>query len=618
MKQMINMKWHFPKLDHGESEGYNDPLLQYFEGDYAANVAREVIQNSIDARADQGAPVLVIFEKISMPTKNLPGLGELEQRLSVCLKKAKKEKKELAGVYFEKALRAVKGKTISVLRASDFNTTGLTGSDEDPNGKWHKLVKAVGDNEMTGAGGGSFGIGKGAPFAASILRTVYYSTFNSEEQCIFQGKTRLLSHEWKGQDCRGVGFFGIDGYKSVREPAVFPAAFKRDKHGTDINILGYNAGEDWMSELAKSILDNFWMAVYAADLEAVIRDGDKEILINKATLHDRLEEFSNDNGLIYYRTVISPTKVVKESLPLLGACSLYIRIEDRFPKDIALMRKPKMVVRKRGFRALQDAYAGVFVCDDDNGNLLLRGMEPPEHNEWEEKRDKKNGKQAWTEIKEWIVKALKELAENEGGDPEDIPGLEDLLPYDEDTERTSESKFKSSDSGKASAEETGSEVGAEREEVEDEIEDYIRKSSSLRNATGLEKGTGGRRGGKGGGDGRGTGGEESGFGLSRINTSAIRFRTIYAGNKSGSAEYRLILDPLSDQEGALNIVAIGEDAAVYAMPLAFAQPWAGKGLYKTRGSFISNLKLKKGEQLKIKIGLKSKSRYALGIESYEG
>src|SRR3989344_1176640 len=212
-----DMRWHFPKLDHGEAEGYNDPLLQYFEGDYAANVAREVIQNSVDARTEQETPVLVVFERIDMPAKSIPGLGELEQRLAVCLKKAKKEKRQKAEEHFEKALKAIRGKSISVLKASDFNTTGLTGGDNDPNGKWHKLVKAVGDNEMTGAGGGSFGIGKGAPFAASLLRTVYYSTLNEQGQSIFQGKTRLLSHEWKGEDCRGVGFFGVEGYKSARD-----------------------------------------------------------------------------------------------------------------------------------------------------------------------------------------------------------------------------------------------------------------------------------------------------------------------------------------------------------------------------------------------------------------
>jgi hypothetical protein len=219
----------------------------------------------------------------------------------------------------------------------------------------------------------------------------------------------------------------------------------------------------------------------------------------------------------------------------------------------------------------------------------------------------------------WVREILKEIATEEGGDPENIPGLDEFLPYDEESERLSESKNKSKHSGQSTKDETPSEVGAERDEMEDEIEDYIRKPSSQRNDGG--NGPGGRRGSGAGGSGTGGsgGGDISGKGLSRINTSALKFRIIYGGAKGGHSEYCLILDPLSDQEGALGIVAIGEDTAVYPVSLSSAALWdSKKGSYKTKGSFIADLKLKKGEKLKIRIGLKSNSRYALGVENYEG
>ena len=613
------LRWHFPVLDHGETEGYNDPLLQYFEGDYGKYVAREVIQNSIDARNNQEVPVSVKFEKIMMAPKDVPGLAELSKRLEACYEKAKEKKKPKAELHFKKALEVIRERNIAVLRASDFNTSGLTGQDDDEQGRWHRLVKAVGENEMTGVGGGSFGIGKGAPFAASLLRAVYYSTLNEQGEHIFQGKTRILSHVWRGKDFRGVGFFGVDGYNSVRDPQTIPHNFLRSEQGTDVTIIGYNSGDDWMADLAKSVLDNFWMAVHVGDLEVSIAEGESQISINKGTLHEQLERFSPDEGLIYYRTVISPTKLSQQSLPLLGKCYLYIKQDETFPKNIALMRKPKMVVRKRSFK-FQDPYAGVFICDDDKGNILLRGLEPPEHNDWDEKRDKENGKAAWDEVGGWIRDTLKEMATEEGGDPENIPGLDEFLPYDEESERLSESKSKSRKSGEATRDETPSEVGAEREEIEDEIEDYIRKPSSRQNEGGAGPGLARTAHGSGGqGQGGAGGGNTPDSGMSRINTSAVNFRIIYGGNKDGRSEYCLILDPLGDQEGALGIVAVGEDAAVYPVALSSAVPWDGKKQkYSTRGSFITDLKLKQGEKLKIRIGLRSNAKYALGIENYEG
>ncbi len=613
-KKREDLVWHFPALDNGEAEGYNDPLLQYFEGDYGKYVAREVIQNSIDARYNPGAPVKVLFEKVNFKPRDVPGMSELLKHLEVCWKKAKKENKEKAEIHFRKALDAAKSASISVLRASDFNTYGLTGEDNESAGRWHRLVRAIGENEMAGVGGGSFGIGKGAPFAASLFRAVYYSTLNDKGKHIFQGKTRLLSHTWNSKEHRGVGFYGIDGYKSVRNPDEIPQHFLRKEQGTDINIIGYNAGEDWVNELAKSILDNFWMAIYEGDLIVSIQDGRKEILIDKATLYDKLQEFSPDEGLIYYRCIVSPDKIEKASLPILGNCRLYIKQDDGFPRDVAFMRKAKMVVKKKQFRALQDAYAGVFICDDDSGNILLRNLEPPEHNDWDEKRSKENGKRILNEVHEWVKGVLKELAAQEAGNPEDIPGLDELLPYDESSDHIGGKPNKAGDDLGSISEETPNEVSAEREEQDDLIEDFIRKPSSLNPGKGAALGS---LKGSGGSGGAGKEGEEDAPGLLRINTLTIKFRTIYAGAKKDNAEYCLLIDPLADQEGAINIVAVGEDATVYPVALAYAEPWQGKGKYSARGSFIKGISLKKGSKVKIRVGLKSKAKYALSIESYE-
>ena len=70
-----------------------------------------------------------------------------------------------------------------VLRISDFNTSGLLGSREEINTDWTNLTKSSGASDKKGTAGGSYGIGKYAPFACSDYATVFYSTYdiNNEE-----------------------------------------------------------------------------------------------------------------------------------------------------------------------------------------------------------------------------------------------------------------------------------------------------------------------------------------------------------------------------------------------------------------------------------------------------
>lgn len=615
-----NLEWHFPELQHADSEGMNDPLLQYFGGDHNWYIAREVIQNSVDARVDADKPVMVRFEKLTLAKKDVPGLPELKGHLQVCLKQAKQEQNARAESFYSDAVEAASEDKIVVLRASDFNTTGLTGADGEKKGRWHKLVKAVGENQYDGVGGGSYGIGKGAPFVASRMHAVYYSTLNADGEVIFQGKSRLLSHEFDGVEYRGVGSFGVRGYGSVRDSKLIPAAFLRKEQGTDISILAYGESLVWMDELAKSVLENFWMSIHSGMLEVVLAQGLKEIAINRATLKSLLEKHCKDGALMYYKTVVDPTRFREKPLPVLGTCQLYVRIEEKFPRKLLYMRSPRMAVNDWRFpKSLQEPYAAVFICDNPEGNAMLRSLEPPEHDAWEPARAP-NGKEMLDEIRDWVKSELVALAEEESGDPEEIPELEKFLPYDEDYEKMSEaSKGNALPSEGVSLDESALEIGAEREEREDAIEEFVSKPFSKKEVGSTGQNQRKHKGGSGGGkEGTGTGNEEGHEGLARVNTSSVRFRIFYVGRGKQGSEYCAILEPLSDQEGAINVVALGDDSAVYQVPVAYAKDWDGKQKeYEHKGSLVEGLKLKKGKPVRIRIGTKSPSRYALGIENHE-
>ena len=74
---MTKLTWHFPTTDGGEEDGINDPGIETFEGNHERFVARESIQNSIDARKDKKQPARVHFERCDIPLAEIPGLDEL-------------------------------------------------------------------------------------------------------------------------------------------------------------------------------------------------------------------------------------------------------------------------------------------------------------------------------------------------------------------------------------------------------------------------------------------------------------------------------------------------------------------------------------------------------------
>ena len=613
--EKTNLCWHFPDLDHGQSDGLNDPTLQYFEGNHEMYIAREAIQNSIDARLDQNSPIIVEFEKRIMHSDKLPGRDELLERVQKCLEKSELNEDEKGVEYFTLATSILQSKEITLLRIGDYNTIGLDGDDDNESGRWYRLVKSVGENRMTGVGGGSFGIGKGAPIAASNIRTVYYSTRN-EKESIFQGCARLITHEFDKKKRRGMGYWGTDGYKSLRGDSKIPDEFLRRERGTDVFIVAYDPSkDDWRSALVESVLENFWMAIHTKDLEVKFADDTETLSIDSKTLSENLKKYTQDSAYQYYQAVIKPTRKEEKNLPTIGNCELYIKQDPNLVKlkSVALMRKPKMVVERRKFK-MQDGYAGVFICDDDNGNRILRDMEPPEHDKWDEDRykDKAKGKKILREMYDWVREILREMANTEDGNPEEIDGLDKYLPYEDDADLSGGS-INVQLSENAFANESPVEVGVERDEEYDEIDDIVQKPTIIAKK---KQGRGNEYTKTKGGNG--IEGNRSGEGdkLSRINTADIKFRIMVANRNGNEMEYCLILDPVYDQDGSVNIVAVGDDRN-YPMQLVYAKNWDNGKDYPVSGSSIKEISLYKGERTKIKICIHSNTKYALGIEKYE-
>ncbi len=428
------LQWLFPSNELGQDFGIHDAGVETFRGDYYRYLAREIIQNSLDAHNPVlKKPVRVRFAAESLSRATIPCIRELTKVFSQCGDYWSADPK--AKEFFDRAVTLASAKQIETLRISDFNTTGVIGDDDDriKDKNWYSLIRSSGTSSKNAGEGGSYGIGKNAPFAASNLRTVLYSTNTGANKVAFQGVARLATHENSSVGkASHVGYLGGTKGESIRRLSEIPERFQRTERGTDVLILGFVTEKTWAEQLRYSVLENFWPAIHFGTLEVEIGN----LVITKKNLAKLLEKSAGDEEFEahhYYEAFVSPTEKFEQTLPHLKRVSVHMKVgSPDLPKQIAMVRKSGMVVYHKDFRAVVP-FCGVFMCRNDKGNELLRGMEPPQHNVWDPDLPNKNeSKQIAREFTDFIRQCIKQLATKDDTKVIDVPELSHLLPDDED------------------------------------------------------------------------------------------------------------------------------------------------------------------------------------------
>lgn len=618
----MTLKWHFPRLDHGVADGFNDPLQEHFQGNHEYFIARETIQNALDAKDDKAnGPVTVEFEVSEIRTDELPGSEELKATISRCISYNSKSPKALT--FFRDAEAILTKPRVQLLRIGDYNTTGLTGGEtKQDGGNWYDLLQSVGNSEMTGHGGGSFGIGKGAPFAASSLKYVLYST-RTAQGVAFQGKAILTSHIDDGEEFKGTGFWGLDGYKAIRDESLIPKNFVRESLGTDVFVAGYRHGGQWQEVLMQSVLVNFWAAIHFGDLEVKFIDNKNMTVLNADNLAVHLEQLSNVEGIkkrenpwYFYQAVTDPTTVAETTLEKLGPVKLYIKTADDYPRAVQMMRLPKMVVQTKGpHGVLPEGYSGVFLLEASNkdGNELLRKLEPPKHDEWDKYRGKDAKINGWAiinELEAWVKESLRGLNKAYDSEVDEITGLNQILPDDESLGSSSTIGDEQQDLNEL---ESANEI---TQLSNDKPKKVVTRPIALKPSdAGGEKPRRPEPGeGSGNGGGGGGGGDDIG-GTKRIDTSSITIRSFPIGDPI-DGKYKLIIYSTKKQLGAIRLIGAGDDAD-YALEINGAETPEGVQL-PVDGSFVHDIEVEPKKQAIITVHLKTKRRFVfpVGVESY--
>ena len=425
--------WVFPSNNYGTVTGIGEASIETFNGSPYRSLAREICQNSMDARFDKSKPVVIEFSSFSLDNKQLPDYNTLKNAINSCLEFWTEQNNKKTIEFFKKAASIIENKSIKVLRISDYNTTGLLGSDKEFNTPWHNLVKAAGVSDKEGSSGGSFGIGKAAPFACSDIRTLFYATKDMNGLSAFQGIAKLVSFRkkelFKDRDnvTSGTGYYSADKKNNpLRECRSIDPNYTRNEFGTDIFVLGFKKSEDWRAEIINSILEDFLIAIFNKDLVVII-DG---IEINAENLGRIVNQYKSTAPIAYnYYQVLTDNKTekIEHNFNGLGSIELYILINKGLHRKVMMCRKNGMKIFDKANISGTIQFAGICILKDDKINEYFRDMENPQHNAWEPERhsidSKSKAKNNITMLYRFVKESVLDIGKKTTVDEIDAEGM---------------------------------------------------------------------------------------------------------------------------------------------------------------------------------------------------
>jgi hypothetical protein len=408
-------RWVFeqsPPMGGASGEAFSNPLMS--TGMHpAAVLAREAIQNSVDARQPDAEKVLVRFRAVSLDGQSkkkfveCAGLSDLAPRA------------DRLGLSTPNCLKNLNsGKEgINLLFVEDFHTTGLQGDPQDPASKFYRFLLSLGDggkvHEEHGTGG-SFGFGKSVYCSNSSILTIFaYTRFreaNGRVRSRLFGCGYFRSHRVESTSCTGRAWFGVDRSEGPYAQLVRPfedeqaeelaARLHFESRGEDdlgLSVLIVDAAID-VPEILKGAEDWWWPRLIEGQLDVQVVTADGKGAVPRPRKREDLRPFIDAYDVAVGRNT-QPIVGREARRPFrkyeqyeLGVSAFKV-LEQKHDGDlpvgeervdsVALIRNPRMVVSYyRAWQQSNPPVVGVFVADDQVDDIL-RASEPPAHNRWD-------------------------------------------------------------------------------------------------------------------------------------------------------------------------------------------------------------------------------------------
>lgn len=435
------IKWYFPLSNNVNRKGLSDSGIETFKGQLLESLTREIVQNTLDAKLPDKSNVIIEFDHFKINTNRFPDKEGFVNNLGESLKEGENLKDSKTRDFFSNALNLFEEQDLTFLRISDFHTTGLTGSRERTSSNWNNLVKSTGISDKGQSAGGSFGIGKNAPFACSNFHTVFYSTLDEKGIEAYQGVANLISIDNldKTDFTQGIGQLSeSEKLNPVYEQLEIQPGYSRSTPGTDIYIAGFNfPKKDFEEGIIRGVLDNFLYAIH------------KETLVIKIN-NIKIDKHSLSHIVQYHKSILKLETV--ELFELLNSkdttwyddfsengALLAISLSPDGSRRVSAIRKPWMKIQSLAGFSRGIEFKAAFIIVGDNLNKLLRKMENPQHDKWEVDRLDKNlksiGEKTLKDIKKYINEKVQSLVSINLEEEQELYGAADYITLIEDDKK---------------------------------------------------------------------------------------------------------------------------------------------------------------------------------------
>lgn len=464
-----NPIWIFPTTFDGGGIGFNDGGTQIFKNASIQSLAREVCQNSIDAKEEEvSLPVEVEFSTFYITKEEFPGYScffdVITEEEKYCKDFYKNNTDALN--YYSSAKKTLLSDKILCLRVSDFNTTGLTSKNDSRNNNWVNMVVRTGVNDKKPEDGGSFGLGKNAMYACSKFGSLYFSTYTNEEIKRSECVAKLSCYENNdGKIIHGLGFYGNYSYNesNMKDRPINSLCridknfFRRDtEHGTDIFILGFELEDNdllnsessdfskFETTIASAIIDTYFVSVLEEKLVVRINN----MLIDKDSIYEIFQKIYNSNKNIFNKNTIDYLQIMLElkdnvfEFPISvmeeneNDAVLKIALHPNYHNKVAMVRNTGMKIFDKGNFSQITIFSGVLILKTNEVNGYFKKMENPEHDYWVIDRIKadKKAKERYDRMLHQIKEIIYNLAQQSIPESINVVGLGEFLPNNLDSD----------------------------------------------------------------------------------------------------------------------------------------------------------------------------------------
>ncbi len=437
-----NEKWYFPKAKGVGINGFNN-IGEEFKDKPIMSLAKEICQNSLDTKFIEeykkgNGPIRIEFKEFYINKEDFPGINDFKKILGEELKYYSNQRNDkTVSDFYKRAIQCFDLDKIKCLRISDFNTTGLLGSDKRDQSPWCNLVNNVGLSDKPKGSGGSKGQGKFASFICSKLYTVFYSTYAKDELKATCGVARLSGYLLDDYTRIGEGYYR-NSEGNIRKCISLDPDFTRDEYGTDIYILGLKDEHiNWENQVISSIIDNFLVAIIRGELEVVIND---KILnannIGKIIYDDSISELLDPRTQGYYEVLTAPEDdIIACSYSMFEENDLFLMIKagNNMKNVVAAVRSTGMKIMDINRLPKTGIYSGVLFMKGDKVNDYFRRMENVSHDKWSPERadDPNDAKNKISSLRTFIKEAIRDGMVDSRLNEMDATGMDEFLP-DED------------------------------------------------------------------------------------------------------------------------------------------------------------------------------------------